>query len=149
MRSDDQTIRKSILPDGLSHFEVETFPRRLKKKQIRYLCPSADLPPEIQVVSPDRDDRMCIEDIERNDTWMECLWGEDRPCIYFHADRGAVGFPTRLNYFNYDFCQVRGDYQPDVCHTRQRALIGSYHETGLSFLKTDFSISLKCLRGTF
>ena len=90
---------------------------------------------------------MCISD-DKGDTRDELHWG-DNPAVFFHIDRGPIGFPARIAYFNRNVGQLRGGIQPDTCHTRQRANLNAYHESGLTLQKVEFAVVMKCLRGAF
>ena len=128
MRAHDWSVNRSVNPDGLAFFQVETYPKALSLAERRFKVPVDELPPEIIRCSPDRKWRVCVEDAEGN-ARLECVWGE-RPRAWFHTDRGAVGWLATVSLFSNKVGKLRGGVQPDICHTRQRGHLNAYYSSG-------------------
>ena len=113
----------------------------------RHLVPLRDFPLEIQALSPGREFRSVIVNISSLVKYFEVEWGPDRHCLWDHADRGSIGFPSKVALFTEG--GVRGDALGDISHIRHDGVLKAWRDAGLGLAKGEIMVVMTVLKGAF
>jgi hypothetical protein len=131
---------------GLDAFLPEVRPHALSHTEKRFFVDIADVPLEIQLLSPGRSRRACVLEAGSSPS-LEVHWGGSRKLLHLFLDQGSVGWPSK--HFLFAHVGLRGSYWRDPCHRTHNNVLRSWHQTCINFVKLEVNFLINLTRGPF
>lgn len=135
--------------DGGLGLSLQTFlPHRacapLTESEERFVVPVSSLPPEVQELAPEREDRLCIRDTTTGATKFEVVWSNRRTLVNV-LDQGAEGWPSKF-WLAYRL-KLRFEFFFDPPHRRHNNCLMAMQQAGLSQVRAQISIAQNMMMG--